>query len=104
MSPILAQILSVGVSVGAGALGKFIGNSPVTGRRPWGKVLAPIVVAGAAYGMSAATGLQVTPLDVLGQGGIDTTVGAGAEIAGQSILLYTLVKNSVQLARWKRPQ
>lgn len=102
MNPILAQLGSMAISMGVGWAGKTIGNGPKTGHLPWGKVLAPAVVVGASYGMTALTGLQVTPIDILGQGLPDSTLGAGGEVAAQSMLLFELSKNAVQFLRAAR--
>jgi len=37
-------------------------------------------------------------VDVLQSAGVDLNLGPGGVVAGQSILLYTLTKNAVQLA------
>lgn len=35
--------ITLGVALTGGAVGKAVGNSPLTGPQPWGKVLAPLL-------------------------------------------------------------
>ena len=34
--------VTLGIALAGGAAGKAVGNSPITGEHPWGKILGPI--------------------------------------------------------------
>jgi F0F1-type ATP synthase membrane subunit c/vacuolar-type H+-ATPase subunit K len=91
MSPMLVQLLGVGLSLGIGALGKAVGNGPMTGPKPWGKVLAPVAAVGAGIVYEKLTGAQLPVSELLGQG------SGGVALGGAAIAIQSVVKSAAQL-------
>jgi hypothetical protein len=93
MSPMLAQLLGVGVSMGIGALGKAVGNAPLTGPKPWGKVIAPVAAVGAGIVYEKLTGAQLPVAEILGQS------SGGVALGGAAIALQSVVKNAAEFVK-----
>lgn len=85
MDPVL-----VGLAVAGGAAGKAIGNSPVTGEHPWGKLAGPAMAILLPYIYRRLGGDGLTDTQV-----VEVSVSAASLAIGG----YHTVKNLVQLVK-----
>lgn len=84
------DIALVGAALAAGAAGKAIGNSPITGPQPWGKLLGPM----------AAVMLPLLYKKFGGDGLSDQQViEAGFTIGATAVGAFSAGKNLVQLVK-----
>jgi hypothetical protein len=90
MDATTTQVLGTLVSLGIGWLGKQAGNSPVTGPKPWGKILAPLAAVGAGIGFEKLTGTAM-PLDQL--------IDVGSRFGVQAIALHTTYRSVSELIK-----
>ena len=86
----MEELLGIGLALIGGALGQKVGKSPLTGEKPWNKVLAPALAIGTGLLYKTVTGAD---LDA-GQ-----TMQAGTMIGGQAVAVYTVAKNTLQLVK-----
>jgi hypothetical protein len=85
MDPIL-----VGLAVAGGAAGKAVGNSPMTGEQPWGKLAGPALALLVPYLYRRFGGTGMTDQQVF-----EVSVSAASLAVGG----YHTVKNLVQLVK-----
>jgi uncharacterized protein (DUF697 family) len=86
----MTDLTLVGAALAAGAAGKALGNSPITGPQPWGKLLGPL----------AAIMLPLLYKKFGGDGLTDEQViGAGFTIGATAIGAYSAGKNLLQLVK-----
>ena len=84
------DLLSLGLGLAGGAAGNAVGKSPVTGDKPWNKVLAPAaaILLPLLYKKFGGTGLSDQQV-----------VEAGLTIGVTAVGLYSGGKNLVQFVK-----
>lgn len=86
----MLELGTLAVALAGGAAGKAVGNSPITGPQPWGKVLGPLAAI-------------VLPIVYKKFGGGDMTFEQAAQtgtlIGLTATGLYSAAKNAVQLVK-----
>jgi len=86
----MGDLLGIALALIGGAIGNHTGKSPLTGDRPWNKILAPALAIGTGLLYKTVTGAD---LDAAG------TMQAGSMIGGQAVAVYTVAKNTIQLVK-----
>lgn len=86
----MSDLATIAIALAGGAVGQAAGKSPVTGDKPWNKVLAPAGAVLAAVLYKKFGGGELTD---------EQAASAGLMIGASAVGVYSASKNLVQMVK-----